>query len=112
MVKEKAGEKKKQEKTQILQRSEIQFDVGKKKTIFFGDTDPKEEVKENGLKRFPDVETKTRVERHQNRPQEVNSAKNEREGEEEKGRERGVGGDKTTEIKEDPRSKMTAAGEK
>ena len=95
------GDEKKKEKTQILQRSEIQFEVGKKKTVFFGDTDPKEKVKENGVKGHPAIETKTRVvERYQNRPQ---GAKEK----EEEGEERGVVGDNTTEIEEDPGEKKT-----
>ena len=96
-----ADEKKKKEKKQILQRSEIKFEVGKKKTYFFGDTDSKEKGEENGLKTYSQVETKGR---YQNRPQEVTLTTKE---------EGGAGGDITTEIKEDPRSMVTAtAGEK
>ena len=99
------GDEKKKEKTQILQRSEIQFEVGKKKTVFFGDNDPNEKVKENGVKGHPAIETKTRVvERYQNRPQEAKER-------EEEGEERGVVGDNTAQIEEGPRSKVTAAGE-
>ena len=109
------GDKKKKEQTQILQRSEIQFEVGNKKTVFFGDTDSKEKVKENGVKRCPSIETKMRVERYQNRPQEMNATAKQRDEEEEEGEEgeeRGVVGDNRTEIKEVPRSKVTTAGQK
>ena len=106
------GDKKKKEQTQILQRSEIQFEVGNKKTVFFGDTDSKEKVKENGVKRYPSIETKMRVERYQNRPQEMNATTKRRDEEEEEGEEGGVVGDNRTEIKEVPRSKGTTAGQK
>ena len=98
--------KKKQEKSQILQRSEIQFEVGKKKTFFFGDdTDLKEKVEENGLEKFPDAETRRQVESYKERPQELNSAAKEVE-------ERGMlGKNNPKEIGENLRSKSTRAGE-
>ena len=94
--------KKKQEKSQILQRSEIQFEVGKKKTFFFGDDT---DLKEKGLNEFPDVETKRRVEGYQDRSQEVTSTAKEVE-------DRGMlSKNNPKEIGEDLSSKSTSAGE-
>ena len=99
-------DKKKPETTQILQRSEIQFEVGKKKTFLFGETESKKD--ENCLKRFPDNETERRVESYQNKSQDAITATKDKTGKETEIEM--LRGEKENEIMKDPRRRLIGAG--
>ena len=67
-----AANKKSGEKSQILQRSEIQLEVGKKKTFFFGDNGPENKTDQSWFEKNQANSSKKGT-RYQLEPQKVNS---------------------------------------
>ena len=72
-VSEIAANKKNGEKSQILQRSEIQFEVGNKKTFFFGDNGPGNKTDQSWFEKNQANSSKKGTTRYQPEPQKVNS---------------------------------------
>ena len=67
-----AANKKNGEKSQILQRSEIQFEVGNKKTFFFGDNGPGNKTGQSWFEKNQANSSKKGTTRYQPEPQKVN----------------------------------------